>query len=117
MFSNVLALLEDRAKQQPTKGAAVRWAINADGEGGLALLLQALPVSAASLNNRPAFKRDICPGVALINIPLSVEIDYNPGLIGPKPRLFSTSPDTTERALGSSRSSRHNTRKGNKNKK
>ena len=103
------------AKQQPAKGAAVRWAINADGEGGLAILLQALPVSAASLNNRPCFKRDICPGVPLFNFPINVDIDYNPGLIGPKPRFFSTAPDTTEKILKSSISSRHNLRKGNKN--
>ena len=103
------------AKQQPAKGAAVRWAINADGEGGLAILLQALPVSAASLNNRPCFKRDICPGVPLFNFPINVDIDYNPGLIGPKPRFFSTAPDTTEKILRSSISSRHNIRKGNKN--
>ena len=94
-------------------GAAVRWAINADGEGGLSLLLQALPASAASLNSRPTFKRDICPGVVLINVILSVEIDYNGVLTGPKPRLFSTSIETTAKILSSSKSSRHNTGKGN----
>jgi len=92
---------------------ALRWAINADGEGGLSLILQALPATAASLNSRPTFKRDICPGIPLVNIPISVEIDYNHGLIGPRPRLFSTAPDTTNRVLGTSRSSRHNTSKGN----
>jgi len=95
-------------------GAAVRWAVNADGEGGLALLLQALPATAASLNSRPTFKRDICPGVALINIPLSVDIDYNPGIVGPRPRLFSTNPDTTDKILRGKKSSSHNTAKGNK---
>lgn len=95
-------------------GAAVRWAVNADGEGGLALLLQALPATAASLNSRPAFKRDICPGVALLNIPLNVDIDYNPGVIGPRPRLFSTNPDTTDKILRGKNSSSHNTAKGNK---
>ena len=102
----------EKAAQQPPRGAAVRWAINADGEGGLSLLLQALPASAASLNSRPAFKHDICPGVTLINLLLSVDIDYNPGLIGPKPRLFSTAPDSTAKILGSSKSSSHNTGKG-----
>ena len=101
-----------KAAQQPPRGAAVRWAINADGEGGLSLLLQALPASAASLNSRPTFKRDICPGVTLINLLLSVDIDYNSRLIGPKPRLFSTAPETTAKILGSSRSSIHNTGKG-----
>ena len=94
-------------------GAAVRWAINADGEGGITLLLQALPATAASLNSRPTFKRDICPGVALLNIQLNVEIDYNPGLMGPQPRLFSTAPDITDNQLRASMSSRHNTGKGN----
>jgi len=105
-------LLAAKVALQPPKGAAVRWAINADGEGGLSLLLQALPASAASLNSRPAFKRDICPGVTLINLLLSVDIDYNSRLIGPKPRLFSTAPETTAKILGSSRSSIHNTGKG-----
>ena len=107
-----LEILTAKASQQPPVGAAVRWAINADGEGGLSLLLQALPTTAASLNSRPAFKRDICPGVALVNSNLSVDIDYNPGIIGPRPRLFSTAADTTDKVLRSSKSSCHNTAKG-----
>jgi hypothetical protein len=91
----------------------VRWAVNADGEGGLSLLLQALPSSAASLNSRPTFKRDICPAVPLLNILLSVDIDYNTSTIGPKPKLFSTAPETTDKNIRESRSSRHNTGKGN----
>ena len=105
----VIELLSEKASLQPPVGAAVRWAINADGEGGLSLLLQALPATAASLNSRPTFKRDICPGVVLLNILLSVDIDYNGALTGPKPRLFSTSIETTAKVLSSSKSSRHNT--------
>jgi len=110
---HISELLNERAKLQPPKGVAIRWAINADGEGGLSLILQALPATAASLNSRPAFKRDICPGIPFYTDPISVEIDYNNGVIGPKPRLFSTAPEITERALATSRSGRHNTNKGN----
>jgi len=112
---SISEILTAKASLQPPVGAAVRWAVNADGEGGLALLLQALPATAASLNSRPTFKRDICPGVALLNIPLNVDIDYNPGIIGPRPRLFSTNPDTTDKILRGKNSSSHNTAKGNKN--
>ena len=110
---HISELLNEKAKLQPPKGVAIRWAINADGEGGLSLILQALPATAASLNSRPAFKRDICPGLPFYTDPISVEIDYNNGVIGPKPRLFSTAPEITERALATSRSGRHNTNKGN----
>ena len=108
-------LLRNGAKLQQPKGVALRWVINADGEGGMQLLLQALPSPAATINARPAFKRDSCPGISVVNMNLSVEIDYNPITIGPTPTLFSTNPDTTKQILSTSRSARINMIKGKKN--
>ena len=108
-------LLRKGAKLQQPTGVALRWAINADGEGGCQLLLQALPSPAATINARPAFKRDSCPGISVVNMSLSVEIDYNPITTGPTPTLFSTNPDTTKQILSTSRSARINMIKGKKN--
>ena len=109
-------LLRKGAKLQQPKGVALRWAINADGEGGCQLLLQALPSPAATINARPAFKRDSCLGISVVNLNLSVEIDYNLITTGPTSTLFSSNPDTTKQILSTSRSARINTIKNyNKN--
>ena len=105
-------LLKDKANHDHPKGVSLRWAINADGEGGVQLLLQTLPAPASLLNNRPTFKRDTCPGRTVISFNMSVDIYYNPGTFGPKPILFSTNPEVTNQVLATSSSAHHNIFKG-----
>ena len=95
------------------KGVALRWAVNADGENGVQLLLQALPAPANIINGRPAFKRDSCPGITVVNACIGVDIDQNPITAGPIPVIFSSNPDTTKKALASSYSAQTNIIKGN----
>ena len=109
-------LLRNSAKLQQPKGVALRWAVNANGEGSMQLLLQALPSHTAIINARPAFKRDSCLGISVVNLNLSIEIDYNLITTGPTSTLFSSNPDTTKQILSTSRSARINTIKNyNKN--
>ena len=105
-------LLKDEANHDQPKGASLRWAINADGEGGIQLLLQTLLAPASLLNNRPTFKRDTCPGRTVISFNMSVDIDYNPATFIPKPILFSTNPEVTSQVLSTSSSAHHNIFKG-----
>ena len=105
-------LLNNEAKLDPPRGVCLRWAINADGEGGTQLLLQSLPAPASIINSRPAFKRDSCPGKTVIAFNMSVNIDYNPITFGPTPILFSSNPEVTNQVLSTSTSARLNMIKG-----
>ena len=111
-FSLFSGLLKDEANHDQPKGVSLRWAINADGEGGVQLLLQTLLAPASLLNNRPTFKRDKCPGKTVISFNMSVDIDYNPVTFGPKPILFSTNPEVTSQVIFTSSSAHHNIFKG-----
>ena len=106
-------ILREGAKLPQPKGVALRWAVNADGENGVQLLLQALPAPANIINGRPAFKRDSCPGITVVNACIGVNIDQNPITTGPIPVIFSSNPDTTKKALASSYSAQTNIIKGN----
>ena len=112
MLSIFIECLREAAKLEKPKGVALRWAINADGEGDIQLLLQALPSPASIVNGRPAFKRDTCPGISVVHYNLNVNIDHHPITAGPIPILFSSNPDTMKIALSTKHSANTNIIKG-----
>jgi len=61
--------------------------------------LQSLPTSLASVEGRPAFRRDACAGHFLLKTTLAGDFIRDGILKGPKPILFSTTPDLARGSL------------------
>jgi hypothetical protein len=80
-------------------GASLRWVINVGDEDDIQLGLQSLPSNLAFIEGRPAFRRDACAGQMLHKISLAGDCERAGPLKGPKPILFSTSPDMARGSL------------------
>ena len=74
--------LHDNSSETKKVGAAFRWCIDAQDDKGLELCLQTLPSPVSTLEGRPAFRCDTCPGVTLKRWPIIVNMAD-----GPRPTL------------------------------
>jgi hypothetical protein len=89
---------EDEHAMPP--GAALRWVINYNEEDNIQLCLILLPQPQSSLNGRPAFKRDTCPGLFLYTEDLFTKIASTCCPHGaPLPTLFNNNPAELQETL------------------
>ena len=63
------------------------------------LVLQSLPTSLAAVEGKPAFRRDACAGHNLLKTTLTGDFVRAGNLRGPRPILFSTTPDMARGSL------------------
>ena len=82
-------------------GASLRWIINVGDNDEIQLGLQSLPTNLASVEGRPAFRRDACAGHLLAKTTLEGDFIRAGHLKGPRPILFSAHPDLARGSLSS----------------
>jgi hypothetical protein len=93
-------ILHDGQLDQPC-GAALQWCLNFSEHEMLQLVLMALPVPASSLEGKPAFRRDACPGIFIHkwDVYTKPARSSNPRN-APLPILFVETPSKAKRILG-----------------
>jgi hypothetical protein len=84
-------------------GASVRWCINYGEAENIQLCLITLPKPASTIEGRPAFRRDTCPGLFLYAEDLFTKMasgcrPYK----APLPTLFNNQPDRLRETLATS---------------
>ncbi len=87
-------------EENPSLGAAIRWAVQATAGGGLRLVLQCLPATADRLRAEPRLSADEAPAIILEAMDLETEMLEGDEGPGPVPILFSRDPAETRRILG-----------------
>jgi len=80
-------------------GAALRWAVAVEEDGGLALHLQGLPMSAAALTSRPALAADDAPAKLLGRVGLSFTRFRQLGQQSIKPLIYARDPAAAAAAV------------------
>lgn len=74
-------------------GSAFRWAVGASAAGGVELMLQVLPLPAATVNSKPVLLADNVASKVLQTWKVSTEtFDGEVGLRGPVPTIFTEQP-------------------------
>lgn len=92
--------LQQKARDaDPLKGGVIRWTINVTPAETLELCLQSLPVALGAISGRPSFARDTCPGYVAARHPISTNFTSGGPLRGPRPVLFTPSPEITRAAI------------------
>lgn len=83
----------ERAHEEAEVNACWRWILEATEDKGVYLVLQGLPVTAASAESKPSFEADASLGIPLYSVP--VIFDAAEHLDGPAPVFFSDQPAAT----------------------
>jgi hypothetical protein len=81
----------------------VQWCLNFSERDGIQLALMALPAPASSIEGRPAFQRDACPGIFIHKWDVFTKPSKSVALRNtPCPILFAEDPARTRSALAKS---------------
>jgi hypothetical protein len=97
----LLRQIRKEAGSNPT-GSAFRWAVGANTAGGVELMLQVLPLPAATINSKPVLLADNMASKVLQSWRISTEtFDGEVGLRGPVPTIFTEQPEELRTMLDS----------------
>ncbi len=91
--------MQDTQKTDSSKGAVLRWAIQATDSDRLQLCLLGLPVAEAHIKRKALLRRDSCPAILLGAVKLHADYHTTGIIRGPRPILFSSDPKRTTEHL------------------
>lgn len=92
-------MLQEVQETDYTKGAVLRWALQATDSDRLQLCLLGLPAAENYVRRKANLRRDSCPAIVLGIIKLTADYHSAGTIRGPKPILFSTDPTKTTEIL------------------